>query len=147
MINLLKLTSCICIVVVFFIAIYDGIVVFSTHSIEDSVSMWFASYSGYCVPVFGCSFLLGHFFGVAANKLAKIPANMKFYKLIITTLIIIATLHDVLVARILDESHLISMLPYIKELNGYNMCLMIGGVIAGKYLGTMDPAVPAGVSK
>jgi len=42
---------------------------------QASISYWFASFSDYPVPVFGCGFLAGHFFGKLTVPVT--PAGMK----------------------------------------------------------------------
>lgn len=138
-----KTTAILCTSVLLLVAIYDGVVVGLSDNINDSVSIWFASYSAYCVPVFTCAFLLGHFFGIVADKFAKIPANMVWWKMWITTTLISVTCYDVICAHV-NVNHMVSNLPLISLLNGWNMTLMVVGLFAGKYLGTMDKTKPAG---
>lgn len=143
-INYIKLTAYICTFLVFFLAIYDGVSISLSGSIASSVSIWFAGFGCYFTPMFGMSFLLGHFFGVKPVKNAPIPPHMSKLKFGCTLLTIVATLYDILVIQFINNPHPISSIPLLMEISKFPLIVILFGLLCGKYLGTMSPTRPAG---
>lgn len=140
-----RLTAYICTFLIFFIAIYDGIII-AFSNIDSSVSVWFASFGYYFVPVFGCSFLLSHFFSTRP-VLGDVTSSMVWYKFIATVSVIISTLYDVLTIQFFNPNHAISSIPPLPTLAEWPIPVIFIGVVCGKYLGTMSPTQPAGERK
>lgn len=143
-INYIKLTAYILTFLVFFIAFYDETVILLSGNIDPSVSIWFAAFGGCFVPMFGISFLLGHFYGVLPSKTATKPAHMTKFKFACTFTVIATTLYDVLVLQFFNPNHAISSIPVLVTIAEWPISVIFTGVVCGKYLGTMSPTRPVG---
>ena len=133
-----KVTSWICYATAIFLALYDlGIV--ETAGVDASISAWFEGFSAYVVPIFGLSFLLGHFFSSKAVKDAP-PTSMDKWKFYITIGVITTTLWDM--GMILRHWPLALSFLFSPVKHPLPICIL--GIIAGKFLGTMKPVRPAG---
>lgn len=130
---MVRVTKILCTLVALFIALYDLFVVATTHSIVGSVSAWFASFSPYFFPVFGLSFLVGHFFSEkteAGTKFVKM-VRWKFY---LTAVVIVTTLVDIITIQFFNEKLALSNL--LPSFPPFPVAMV--GMICGKYLGTIN---------
>lgn len=63
-------TRLICTSLVIAATVYD-VIALQIGGVDASISRWFSSFSSYPMPVFGCGYLCGHFFGwITPGKLA-----------------------------------------------------------------------------
>ena len=101
------------------------------------------SFGCYFTPVFGMSFLMGHFFGKSPQHKAKSVRMTKFH-FFCTLSTIVATIYDIIMIQFLTKGLALSSLPLLLKVGQYPMGVIFLGLLAGKYLGAMSPTIPAG---